>query len=254
MANFGFNEIRIVGSLPSQVTGNATGDEISLSDWALATPRGHKILKNLTVYDTIESAVGDAHLVIGTSGKKDLYQGGYYRPVLSPDEGFQESFSFLDQFCDTELNTALVFGPEDDGLSSVEAAHCDFLLHIPTSIEAPSMNLAMAATLIFYTFQNLNLAYAKQPPQKNSQKLKNPERTLPATASNLESLLRYVLEALRPTQFHKLPDPDSTKARLRRVLRGWKLSQGDLLFVFEVFYQLKCWGQRSFEGRDFLNK
>lgn len=256
MANFGFSEIRVVGEIPQAETGNQTGNEISQSDWALATPRGHEILKNLRIFSDLESAIGDCHLIIGTSGKKEPYHGGFQRPVLSPEEGFTEAQTFARAVAEhvDAVTLALVFGPEDDGLSAQEAGFCDLLLHIPTAIAAPSMNLAMAASLIFYAWHNLEYRAERGLNLKAKTKIRHAVRGEHATAAHMESLVRYVLEALTPTQFYKLPDPESTKARLRRVLRAWRLNQGDLLFVFEIFYQLKCWGQQSFEGRDFLNK
>ncbi|HVJ66203.1 MAG TPA: TrmH family RNA methyltransferase [Bdellovibrionota bacterium] len=245
MANFGFSELRVVGKVPNPNAGFAAGQEIAQSDWAMATPRGHAILKNLSVYPDLASAVADCAYVVGTSGKKDAYHGGYDRPVSSPEATFAE-----DHFGEA---SALVFGPEDDGLSAEDAGHCDVLVHIPTSVEAPSMNLAMAATLIFYSFHLAKLRDEEAGTDRTRPR-KQPSRGEASTAGHMESLVRYVLECLQETQFNKTPDAESTRARLRRVLRSWQLNQGDLLFVFEVFYQLKCWGQGKYEERNFLSK
>lgn len=256
MANFGFSQMRIVGELPQADATNRLGQEISQADWALATPRGHQILKQLQRFDNLEAALADCHLILGTSGKKDAYHGGFARPVLSPEKAYAEAFAFAaDHHSDNSLQSALLFGPEDDGLSAQEAGLCDLLIHIPTSIEAPSMNLAMAATLIFYAFYSESLRLQNRAPVlPTSKRIKQPERERRATASEMESLVEYVLGALGETQFFKSPDPESTKARMRRVLRTWSLSQGDLFFVFEVFYQLKSWGSGSFGERNFLRR
>jgi tRNA C32,U32 (ribose-2'-O)-methylase TrmJ len=116
------------------------------------------------------------------------------------------------------------------------------------------MNLAMAATLIFYSFHTATLGDKTSVAPQATASVKDPTRGDLCTSEQTESLVRFVLDAVKETQFNKMPDPESTKARLRRVLRSWQLSQGDLLFVFEVFYQLKCWGQGFFEERNFLKK
>lgn len=253
MANFGFSELRIVGDLPTKDPSSSVEKEISQSDWALATPRGQKILKNLKTFSSLESALSDCHIVIGTSGKKDEYHGGFSRPVVTPQKAFEDYSSFFNNFSDPKsLCSALVFGPEDDGLSSQEAGHCDILVHIPTAIEAPSMNLAMAATLVFYSFHQQQLKSDQNHISQPGKKIKQPSRSELADFSRTEQLTNYVLESLKPTQFFKHPDEDSTKARLRKVLRSWKLTEGDVLFVFEIFYQLRCWGNKKFEHRDFL--
>src|SRR5262249_51851150 len=45
---------------------------------------------------------------------------------------------------------ALVFGPEPSGLSNREVTRCHHLIHIPTSDEYPSLNLAQAVAICLY--------------------------------------------------------------------------------------------------------
>jgi tRNA/rRNA methyltransferase len=45
---------------------------------------------------------------------------------------------------------AMVFGPEDFGLSNLEIAQCQRLITIPTAPEYPSLNLAQAVMVVAY--------------------------------------------------------------------------------------------------------
>ena len=45
---------------------------------------------------------------------------------------------------------ALVFGPEDNGLSRTELARCDLLVHVPARREFPTLNLSHAVAIVLY--------------------------------------------------------------------------------------------------------
>ena len=50
-------------------------------------------------------------------------------------------------------DVALVFGPEDWGLSNEDLSHCHFAVSLPTFGKNPSLNLAQAVLLALYTWQ-----------------------------------------------------------------------------------------------------
>ena len=45
---------------------------------------------------------------------------------------------------------AIVFGPEDNGLSRSELARCDLLVHVPARREFPTLNLSHAVAIVLY--------------------------------------------------------------------------------------------------------
>ena len=47
-------------------------------------------------------------------------------------------------------DVALVFGPEDRGLSNGDLEHCGMLVTVPTAPDASSLNLAQAVLLLVY--------------------------------------------------------------------------------------------------------
>ena len=51
--------------------------------------------------------------------------------------------------------TALIFGPEDSGLSNDELSRCDMTVSIPTAEEYRSMNLSHAVAVLLYELSGL---------------------------------------------------------------------------------------------------
>jgi tRNA C32,U32 (ribose-2'-O)-methylase TrmJ len=230
-------------------------------DWALAR-RGDFILKNSTWFSDLDSAIHDIDLVIGTSGRDVEFERGYARPFVSPFEAIDvvEKWS-ADK--GESFKWALVMGPEDDGLCDQESALCQKLIRIPTSPVNPSLNIAMAAGVVLFSyFERINRSHADSntgaflAPERSHSRLAPTEkgRNDWADHKQKESFLNYLMGTIELTQFLKYPDQDSVKARIRRWLQSAPIPLGELLFAFEIVYHLKAWGSGKFEARDFLKK
>ena len=89
-------------------------------------------------------AVREADLVVGTT---DMSTGrsncAYLRRSVSPER-------LGEMLLPLTGRVALVFGPEDNGLSRTELARCDLLVHIPARREFPTLNLSHAAAIVLY--------------------------------------------------------------------------------------------------------
>jgi len=152
-------------------------------------------------------------------------------------------------------------GPEDDGLSAEEAALCRQLVHIDTVDENPSINIAVAAGLFLYHWHLFNCGEISGEAPTLQKAVIEGQGAFPmdagdrlATLDEKEALADYAMEALKLTQFFKTPDTGNSRARLRRWLQTAPAPLNDIRVVFEAIYQLKCWGQGHFEGRDFLKR
>lgn len=104
---------------------------------------GLALLDSARVVQDFQSAVAPADLVVGTT---DLVTGrstAYLRRSISPER--------LGELLRTVVGrVAVVFGPEDNGLSRTELAHCDLLVHVPARREFPTLNLSHAAAIVLY--------------------------------------------------------------------------------------------------------
>lgn len=99
------------------------------------------VLDSATVYQDLKEAIKDSALVVGTSrrlGKKR----GFSIPIK---EGVERILNVA-----KKNPVTILFGREDKGLSNEETKECAFLIYIPTSEKAPSLNLAQAVLLVAY--------------------------------------------------------------------------------------------------------
>ncbi len=108
----------------------------------LATPKGLNILKNIRFSASLSEAVSCSNIVYGTTART----GGWRKAIQCPDEAAEKMVTYTDQ------KISLVFGSEDRGLINSDIMICDYLVHIPTTSEATSLNLAQAVLIMLYEY------------------------------------------------------------------------------------------------------
>jgi tRNA/rRNA methyltransferase len=92
---------------------------------------------------TLAEAVAPADLVVGTTDLSLGRSNSYLRRSVSPER--------LAEIVRSSVGTvAVVFGPEDNGLSREELARCDLLVHVPARREFPTLNLSHAVSVVLY--------------------------------------------------------------------------------------------------------
>lgn len=137
MANFGFNELRIVAPY------NPVWQE------AVSAVGAQDILKNARLFPTLAEALEDTEFSLATTAlrKRVIEQEILFLPDMA---------DFLKKT--PGRRTAIVFGNEKSGLSGQDIARCNAVLNIPTTSRQPSINLAQAVLLVCYeTAQSMGL-------------------------------------------------------------------------------------------------
>jgi TrmH family RNA methyltransferase len=104
---------------------------------------GLALLRSAVRAASLEEGVADADLVVGTTDMSTGRSNAYLRRSVTP-ERLGEALRSLSG------RVAIVFGPEDNGLSRAELARCDLLVHIPARREFPTLNLSHAAAVVLY--------------------------------------------------------------------------------------------------------
>jgi len=104
---------------------------------------GLALLRTAVRVATFEEGVHDADFVIGTTDLSTGRSNAFLRRSVSP-ERLGEMVRGLDG------RVAIVFGPEDNGLSRAELLRCDLLVHIPARRDFPTLNLSHAAAVVLY--------------------------------------------------------------------------------------------------------
>jgi tRNA/rRNA methyltransferase len=145
MGNFDFYELFMVA--PCEI-----GDEA----FKRAKHAGD-ILRSAVTVQSLDEAVKDCDLVVGTSGIVSPGEKHFVRIPITPRQ-------FAERVKDHEGTVALLFGPEDTGLAQDDLLRCDLLVNIPSSAEYPVLNLSHAVTVVLY---ELFLQHPKKGGQRN---------------------------------------------------------------------------------------
>jgi tRNA/rRNA methyltransferase len=106
----------------------------------MATSHCMDIVQKMKVYDDLESAVAPFQYIAGTTARS-----GSMRPALTTPHHLAMDVISISKHNDV----AILFGPEDRGLSNDHLRFCHTITTIPTS-EFSSLNLAHAVMIICY--------------------------------------------------------------------------------------------------------
>ncbi len=216
MSDQRFSRIRIVlvePSHPGNIGGAARAMKtMGLSRLAVVNPKrfpdpqaewraagAQDVLERVEVHDSVEAAIAECHWVVGTSTRSRRIPW----PVKS---AAAVAADILAQ--PPEVEVAVLFGRETNGLSNEELQRCHCHLQIPANPDYSSLNLAMAVQVVCYELfkqaEGVEVAAASwdQPP---------------ATAAQLEGFLDHLESALIDSGFLDPANPGQTLTRLRRL-------------------------------------
>lgn len=183
---------------------------MGLTDLALVTPQefpSHEaqarasgaddVLAAAQVCTTLDEALGDCTLAIGTSARTRHTQW----PLLDVRAAAERAVSRAG----TDERVALVFGRERSGLTNEELDRCQIHLRIPTNPDYASLNLAAAVQVACY---ELRMA--------SGDTVAPEAATEPVTMGDMEGLYDHWEQVLAASGFH---DPDEPKLLMRRLRR-----------------------------------
>ena len=110
----------------------------------LATHSSIDIIEQMHVYENLEEALENFSYIVGTTARL----GGERPVVIKPYQMAQELISISQ-----ENEIAILFGPEDRGLTNKQIKFCHNLVNIPT-LKFSSLNLSQAVMVICYELYN----------------------------------------------------------------------------------------------------
>ena len=131
LMNTGFRDLRLVSPAPFR-----TAEAFRMA--VTAKP----LLERARTFPDLDAALADRHAAFGVTARPR-----HKRPRLEPEEATAEMHALLA----AGRRVALVFGPEDKGLTAEELDRCTELVGIPARAELPSYNLSQAVLLLCYT-------------------------------------------------------------------------------------------------------
>jgi tRNA/rRNA methyltransferase len=217
MKNMGLNQLRIV-------KGCDRFDSESLK-FAVAA---RDLLESAQVYPDFASAVADCTLTVGTTRR----HGKYRQEILSPPE---VAGLFREQVT-PECRAALVFGREDNGLTTDELSQCRWHATIPTSQEYGSLNLSQSVLLFCY-----ELGKAAEPVGGG-----RPFEL--AKSEEMETLFAHFDSTLNKIGFLNEQNPAHMMRSLRRIFFRANLDSREVTVLRKILTQID-WASSAFDGR-----
>lgn len=164
---------------------------------ALAAGAGD-VLGNATTVGTLEEAVADCGLVVGTSARSRTHSW----PMLEPRECGEKMISEVPNY-----PVALVFGRENNGLTNEELQQCHYHVCIPANPDYSSLNLAMAVQTLSY---EVRMAWL-------SRQAIDAEPTEYPINEDLERFYTHLESTLQGTGFIVKNHPGMVMTKLRRL-------------------------------------
>ena len=207
MKNMGAAELAIVGSARTK------------SFWARAMAvHGRDILSEARCYATIREAIADCTLVVGTTCRSGLYRKHSQAPrdvapkiVAAARTG----------------KVALIFGPEDHGLSNKDLEPCQLLITIPSHPDYQSLNVAQAAVICLYEIYVASLQPSLSSPIQR------------ASAEAVERLFDRMRTTLLKIGFLDSENPEHMLLAFRRILGRAGLEDTDVRIFTGLFRQIE---------------
>jgi len=161
------------------------------------------VLAAATVVSTLEEAITDCGLVVGTSARSRTLPWPMLEPRGCGEKLIEEANNFP---------VALVFGRESSGLTNDELQLCHFHVQIPANPEYSSLNLAMAVQTLSYEVRTSFLAAESLQHKKPAEDEEYP------VIEETERLYEHFEEALKATGFIVPSHPGLVMTKLRRLL------------------------------------
>jgi tRNA/rRNA methyltransferase len=218
MKNMGQTELAIVGTARTR------------SFWARAMAvHGRDILSHAKCYETIRESIADCALVVGTTCRSGLYRTHSQPPrELAPEIAAAAHTG----------KVALVFGPEDHGLSNKDLEHCQLLVTIPTHPDYQSLNVAQAAVICLY---EIYLASLTKPAKSKIRR---------AEAENVERLFERMRTVLLKIGFLDSENPEHMLLAFRRILGRAGLEDKDVRIFTGLFRQIEWYIDKGWKVID----
>ena len=127
-------------------------------------------------------------------------------------------------------DVALLFGPEDRGLTNAQVEACSHLVHIPTARSGVSLNLAQAVLVLLY--ECFSAA------RENSRSSVEPPTSRHATHAEQEALFDLLKQTLTSIDFIKDDNPDYWMLRVRRLVQRLELRRDEFNVLMGVCRQV----------------
>jgi tRNA/rRNA methyltransferase len=187
-----------------------------------------EVLAHMRIHATLREAVADCGLIVGTTCRGGLYRDWSLAPrAMAPE--------IVTAACTNRV--ALVFGPEDHGLSNDDLRLCQRLITIPSHPTYPFLNVAQAVLLCCY---EIFLAATHEEKE---------EGRLLVSAERMELMYEKLKGALLKIGFLHSDNPEHIMFAFRRIFGRAGLEDRDVRILLGLAHQIVWYADSGWEVR-----
>lgn len=181
-----------------------------------ATGSSVDVVEQMEVYTDFKEALGPFQYVVGTTART-----GAHRPSMTQPRRLALEIIPISQ----ENQVAIVFGPEDSGLTNEHLRYCHSIATIPTA-RFPSLNLAQAVMIFCYELFMANID--------------TDPKSIPRLANSfeLEGMYEHMADVLKKIGFINPQNPEHWMLSIRRFLSRLPLRAGEVRLVRGICRQM----------------
>ena len=198
------------------------------ADWRAS--QAVDVVAGAVVVDSIDEAIGDCALAIGTSTRE--------RRIPWPQADAEEVAVKLVAEAH-EQPVAILFGRETSGLTNEELQRCHLHLTIPANAAYPSLNLAMAVQVVCYEL--LKARRGEPAPAPSDRRF--------ATVTEMEAFFEHLETALLRVGFLNPKAPRQVMTRMRRLFGRIGLDDTELGMMRGMLSHIESVAERGASAR-----
>jgi len=195
----------------------------------LASTCGRAVLAAMEVYDDLDRALADTVGAAATTARVGYKRG----ELISPRRAAPELLAWA-----SGGKAAMVFGPEDRGLTTSQLDRCQLSVCIPTA-DASSLNLAQAVMVMAYELR-LAALEAKQAPPAGPQ---------PASHGEMMGLHRHLMDGLVAIGTLKKDNPAHFYRPIKNVIERGRPSSREVRAMRGIARQM-LWLAGQIQDKD----
>jgi TrmH family RNA methyltransferase len=207
------------------------------------------ILQKAKTFSTLEEALEGFRWIAGTSARKGINRGPFIPPREISPEIIQHARS---------IPVAILFGPEDRGLTNRDLDPCHALIQIPTHPGLSSLNLAQAVLLVCYELYLTNLGELRIADcglrigkRSRGKIVGSSSGLLPPLAEfqKVEKMYAHLEQLLLRIGFLDTNNPKRIMHTLRRIYGRAHLGDRDVAILRGIFRQLEWYAVHGREKK-----
>jgi tRNA/rRNA methyltransferase len=191
----------------------------------LATHAAIEVVEQIEVYESLKEALSFYNYVAGTTARL-----GKHRQSINNPSKLAQSLIPISR----DNNIAILFGPEDRGLSNEDIRYCDALVNIPTA-DFSSINLAQAVMIICYEIFTAGCTQSRD--------------FIPRLADRheLEGMYEQLKEILVKISYINPENPDYWMNKLRHFFTRLNLQAREVSIIRGICRQIDWYGKKCYD-------